>query len=93
VSAVAYPYRIVGVALLLLASAAPTIAMAHSEGVEAADPNTPPAVLTFDGAARRYTSLQTARADWRSRFSNAPPPMADHAEHAGAGQHTPTQHH
>ena len=87
---------IVGIALVLVTSAVPMLATAHSEGVEAADPNTPAAVLTFDGAARRYSALRTARADWRTRFANDTSPMAGHAghaDHAGAAQHTPDQHH
>ena len=70
--------RIVGVVLLISGSTTSSLVMAHSEGVEAADPNTPPAVLTFDAAARRYTALDEAPVDWRSRVSQAAPlPRSD----------------
>jgi len=87
---------LVGIALLSIGSAIPIGASAHSEGVEAADPNTPPAVLTFDGAARRYTPLRRARADWQSRFQNAPVSGAGghthHMGHGGAAQATSSRH-
>jgi len=84
---------LLGVTLLFVGGVAPLIATAHSEGVEAADPNTPPAVLTFDAAARRYTPLRSAPADWRNRFAAGAPPLSDHAGHAGHGgaaQHPPS---
>ena len=81
---------LIGVTLLLVGGVTPLVATAHSEGVEAADPNTPPAVLTFDGAARGYTPLRSAPADWRSRFAAEAPPMTDHAGHGGAAQHPPS---
>ena len=87
---------IAGLALALVGSVSPAVVMAHSEGVEAADPNTPAAVLTFDGAARSYAALRTARADWRTRFANDTSPMAGHAghaNHAGAAQPPAHQHH
>lgn len=87
-------------ALLAVGSAAPVCARAHSEGVEAADPATPPAVLTFDGAAGRYTPLDSAPLEWRSLFADGAAGAAGrgHAEAAAAGgahrhqgpaQHTP----
>jgi len=84
---------LLGVTFLLVGSVTPLPATAHSEGVEAADPNTPPAVLTFDAAARRYTPLRSAPADWPNRFATGAPPMSDHADHAGHGgaaQHPPS---
>jgi len=86
---------LLGIALLSVGSAVPVIASAHSEGVEAADPNTPPAVLTFDAAARRYTPLRRARADWQTRFADAPISgaggHANHMGHGGATQATSSQ--
>lgn len=94
------------VALLVVGSATPLVGRAHSEGVEAADPNTPPAVLSFNGAADRYTELDATRRDWRALFagdgdSNAAGHGMNsetaggahmHSGHAGPAQHTPATH-
>jgi hypothetical protein len=88
--AVAQLKALLGVTFLIVGSVTPIAATAHSEGVEAADPNTPPAVLTFDAAARRYTPLRNAPADWPNRFATGASPMSDHADHAGAAQHPPS---
>ena len=89
-------------ALLLVGSASPIVAGAHSEGVEAADPATPPAVLSFDGAATRYTKLTVVRREWRAQSAGSSPAMDHamhmstaagtqmHAGHGGTEQHTPT---
>jgi hypothetical protein len=85
-------------ALLLAGSASPIVAAAHSEGVEAADPATPPAVLSFDGAAARYTKLAVVRREWRAQ--SASPPAMDHAMHTDTAvgtdmhaDHGSTEHH
>ena len=57
------------VALLIAGSATPLLGRAHSEGVEAADPATPPAVLSFDGAARRYVEANAGPRAWRALFA------------------------
>lgn len=94
------------IALLVVGSAMPLVGRAHSEGVEAADPNTPPAVLSFNGAADRYTELDAARRNWRALFagdgdsnatgqgmnSEAAGGAQMHPGHTGPAQHTPATH-
>jgi hypothetical protein len=42
----------------------PMTGWTHSEGVEAADPATPTAVLTLASASRRYVALEAAPVKW-----------------------------
>lgn len=83
------------VALLLTGSATPLIGWAHSEGVEAADPATPPAVLSFSGAAGRYIDLDAKPREWRAT-SVSETSSGDAASgmdmHAGHAEHTPATH-
>ena len=68
--------------LLLGASSVPAVGWAHWEGVEAADPATPAAVLRFESAASGYTEANAARVPWRTLFEvdgdsgEAPEPRA-----------------
>jgi len=55
--------------LLCLGAAGPALGWAHSEGIEAADPSTPAALLRFSGATAGYTHLESAPRSWRERFS------------------------
>ena len=59
-------FRVLAVAALA-GSAAP-LALAHWEGVEAADPSTPSAVLRLDSAAAGYTQPDVTRVSWRALF-------------------------
>ena len=81
------------IALLVLGSAMiPYAASAHTEGVEAADPATPAALLSLRSAAGGYEARSSARAAWREIFTGdrASEPMMDHA---GMGDHAdPTGH-
>jgi hypothetical protein len=89
-----------GVALLFLGGAMPAAGWAHSEGIEAADPATPAALLTLDSAASRYTASDRTPLQWRTLFESeggtrapAQPHAMDHGTgahsgHAGAARHT-----
>lgn len=73
----------------------PSLAAAHTEGVEAADPATPAALLGLRSAADGYDAPSSARAAWREIFTgdraSAPMMMGDHAgasEHAGHMMHS-----
>jgi hypothetical protein len=85
--------RLSGIALLCMGSAMPVGAWAHSEGVEAADPATPTALLTLDSAASGYTPPSRAPLDWRILFEDqggsSPAEHGAHSGHAGAAHHTP----
>jgi hypothetical protein len=70
-----------GVALLIIGSAAPIAAWTHSEGVEAADPATPPAVLELTSAVRGYAALRSEPVIWRERFGAPAPAAVDHSMH------------
>jgi hypothetical protein len=65
----------------------PSLAVAHTEGVEAADPATPSALLGLRSAAGRYDASDTALTAWREIFTGdrAPRPMM--GDHAGASEH------
>ena len=81
------------VALLSIGSAMmPLSAVAHTEGVEAADPATPSALLGLRSAADRFDVGSSAAKAWREIFTGdrASAPMMDHAgmgDHAGASEH------
>ena len=83
------------IALLWSGSAIPSTGWTHLEGIEAADPATPAAVLRLDIATARYTGPDAARMPWRAQvdatnFPAAAEPGAEaHPGHAGAAQHTP----
>ncbi len=73
----------------------PSFAAAHTEGVEAADPATPSALLGLRSAADRYDASRTEPAAWREIFTGdraaAPMTIGDHAgmsEHAGHMMHS-----
>lgn len=84
------------IALLAIGSAMiPPLAAAHTEGVEAADPATPSALLGLRSAANGYDATGTAPTAWREIFTGdrqaAPMMMGDHAgasEHAGHMMHS-----
>ena len=89
------------VALLVAGGATPQLGWAHSEGVEAADPATPPAVLSFDGAAGHYVETNVGPRAWRALFAAAGASNAAghrmHAEAAGgahmhSGEAQPARH-
>jgi len=94
------------VALLIVGSATPVLGWAHSEGVEAADPATPPAVLSFAGAAGRYSAVDAGPRAWRTLFSASGDSGAAghamnteaaggahmHSGHAEPAQHSPATH-
>jgi hypothetical protein len=77
------------IALLSIGSAMiPSLAAAHTEGVEAADPATPAALLGFRSAADRYDARSSGRKAWREIFTGeraSEPMMMD--DHAGASEH------
>lgn len=83
-----------GVALLIIGSAAPIAGWTHSEGVEAADPATPPAVLELASAVRSYAALRSGPVIWRERFGAAAPAAMDHSMHMqdGSVQQMHTDH-
>ncbi len=77
------------IALLTLGSAMiPSLAAAHTEGVEAADPATPAALLGLRSAAGGYDASGAALTAWREIFTGdrAPRPMTM-GEDAGASEH------
>lgn len=84
------------IALLGLGSAMiPSVVAAHTEGVEAADPFTPAALLALRSAADRYAAPRSERTAWREIFkgdrASAPTMMGDHAgmeDHAGHMMHS-----
>jgi hypothetical protein len=51
-------------------SVIPMTGSAHWEGIEAADPTTPPAVLRLDSAAVHYTELNVQPRSWRALFAD-----------------------
>ena len=59
------------IALLLGASSVPAVAWGHWEGVEAADPSTPAAVLRLESATAAYTEANAAPVSWRTLFEDA----------------------
>ena len=83
------------IALLAFGSAMiPSLAAAHTEGVEAADPATPSALLGLRSAADGYDASRTEPAAWREIFTgdraSAPMMMDDHAgmgDQSGMGDH------
>lgn len=78
------------IALLCGGSAMPSIGWTHLDGVEAADPATPAALLTFNSAVARYTSLNAEARTWRARFaSDSESNTNSHADHTGAAPGTP----
>lgn len=58
------------VAFLFSGIAMPLTGRTHWEGFEAADPSTPTALLAFDSAIARYTSLDSEVRSWRGRFGS-----------------------
>ena len=56
------------IALLCAGSGIAKIGSAHWEGFEAADPATPAAILRFDSAVTRYSSLDAGPLTWRELF-------------------------
>ncbi|MGI9258704.1 MAG: hypothetical protein ACR2QQ_07705 [Gammaproteobacteria bacterium] len=77
------------IALLLVGSAVPLIGQAHWEGVEAADPATPAALLGLESAIAGYVEAGSDRTSWRERFANDPGAGDPHAGHTGAAETTP----
>lgn len=65
----------------------PSLAAAHSEGVEAADPATPSALLGLGSAASRYDASDTELAVWRAIFTGDRASAPTMGEHAGASEH------
>lgn len=86
------------IVLALGASAAPASGWTHFEGVEAADPSTPAAVLRLESAASRYSGLNAKPVPWPTLFEQivhearessvagaiAPPALADDAQRTPA---------
>ena len=57
-------------ALLCAGSAIPQAGWAHSEGIEAADPSTPVALLGLQSATIRYVPPNTEFLQWRELFDS-----------------------
>ncbi len=76
-------------ALLLAGSAIPLVSLAHWEGVEAADPATPAALLDLESAIARYIEAGSDRTSWRERLANDSSAGDPHAGHAGVAEPTP----
>jgi hypothetical protein len=84
-----------------LTGAVPSVATAHSEGTEIADPSSRSAPLAFESAVGLYTALSGERLAWRSAFSTAAAtdptsdaaeaaaPQANHAAHGGEAAEQP----
>ena len=78
------------VALLFAGSALPSSGWTHLDGVEAADPATPAALLTFNSAVADYTALGAAARTWRARFAgDSDSDATPHSDHTGAAPGTP----
>ena len=77
------------IALLLVGSAVPLVSQAHWEGVEAADPATPAALLGLESATARYVEAGSDRTSWRARFVSDSSAGDPHAGHTGAAEPTP----
>ncbi len=81
---------VVFMVLLFAGSAMPSIGWTHLDGVEAADPATPAALLTFNSAVAGYTALGAAARTWRARFAGDSDSNAtSHSDHTGAAPATP----
>lgn len=50
--------------------------LTHSEGIEAADPSTPTALLIFEGAVAGYSNPNEGRFHWRGLFDGLVKPAA-----------------
>lgn len=78
------------VALLFGGGATPLIGWTHWEGIEAADPATPAALLAFDSAVARYTAFDGEARSWRARFDSDTGTVgsltdtSSHSNHTGA---------
>jgi hypothetical protein len=82
----AYVKTVSAIALLISGSAVPLVGSTHWEGVEAADPATPAALLVFESAVGDYTALSMEARTWPAdRDSDS----GSHAEHRGAAPETP----
>jgi hypothetical protein len=79
----------VAIALILAGSAIPLASLAHWEGVEAADPATPSALLGLESAITRYVAAGSDRTSWRERLANDAMAGDAHAGHAVAAEPTP----
>jgi hypothetical protein len=82
---VSYAGRIRAVCLLALlcaGSAMPQVGWAHSEGIEAADPSTPAAMLGLQSATIRYARPNTQALQWRLLFDSRPDSIMHGAHHA-----------
>ena len=76
------------IALLAIGSAMiPSLTAAHTEGVEAADPATPSALLGLRSAADRYNAPDTEPTAWREIFTGDRASDAMMGDHAGASEH------
>ena len=82
--------KLLTAALLVMGSAASFPCLAHWEGVEAADPATPAALLSFESAASRYVAPDSDPLPWRERFAETPGEHDAHAGHAGANPQPPS---
>jgi len=83
------------IALLCGGSAIPLTAWTHSEGIEAADPSTPAAVLRLESATIRYTRPNTDPLEWRELFDGTADALTTetgnnaHSGHTGAAPAIP----
>lgn len=56
------------IAILCVGSAIPQAGWTHSEGIEAADPSTPAAMLSLESATIRYLQPNAEPLQWRELF-------------------------
>ena len=68
----------------------PLAGWTHSEGIEAADPSTPAAVLRFESATARYAGASAEPLPWRLLFDGRPPQTSEDngAPEAGTSEHS-----
>ena len=79
------------IALLVGGSAISQVGLAHSEGIEAADPSTPAALLIFEGAVFRYIKPNGERLQWRELFDGRTD--SNHGHHRVLGATERSDHH
>lgn len=74
------------IALLIVGSAVPLVGATHWEGVEAADPETPAALLVFESAVETYTAPAMESRTWPTGHESD---SGAHSEHRGAAPEAP----
>ena len=82
--------KLLAAALIVMGSTVSFACFAHWEGVEAADPSTPAALLSYSSATARYIASDSNLLPWRERLADFATEDDVHVGYAGADSQTPT---